>query len=360
MSDHDGRPGPKDARPAQAGEESVREPESESVAETEAVPGTESKTVPVPVPVAVAVRPSGPAATAEPPRAPTARARGLVLRDGRREVFSGDLELPSGAVTALLGPEGSGKTALLRVLLGIDARAGGELSIFGVDPAREPLRVRQLAGYVPERAALYATMTAVGLGRFYADVQPAWQMKRYIDHLARLGVPPRHRVADLSPSLAARLALALALGHAPRLLVVDVPHDLDALGRHELLVGVDEETTTQTVLLATSRPHEVARLAEHVIVIAGGRVRFAGPTASLLARCRRLEVTTAEPPALPAGVEVLHTRPATPRRAAELVVLGPTEDVDLTAPGVSAHPVTLEEAYLALVAGSPETPPSSS
>ena len=132
-------------------------------------------------------------------------------------------------------------------------------------------------------------MTALALGRFVADLYPTWQMKRFLEHLARLGVPPRTRVADLPRAQVARLALALALGHGPRLLVVDVPHDLDALGRHQLLVGLEEEPTCP-VLVATAHAHEVERLAQHVVVLAHGQVRFAGAPKELTARCRRLDV----------------------------------------------------------------------
>ncbi|MBX3466816.1 MAG: ATP-binding cassette domain-containing protein, partial [Planctomycetes bacterium] len=256
----------------------------------------------------------------------------------------------------LLGPAGAGKTALLRVLLGLDARARGEVTVLGLDPGRDPLGVRRAAGYVPERPALYASMTAFTLGRFVADLYPTWDARRYVDHLARLGVPPRVRAADLPPAEAARLALAVALGHGPRLLVVDVPHDLDALGRHQLLLGLEDEAAADpglTVLLATSRPLEAERLAGHVVVLAAGEVRHAGPLPALRARHRRLEVGRAEHPPLPDGARVRRWRPGTARRPGELLVEVDHDDAaaGLAAlPGVSAVlPATLDDVFLALV-----------
>lgn len=309
---------------------------------------TGAPTADAPAPRAGAPTPA--VAAARPP----VRVRGLTVRAGGRHVLHAvDLDLPPGEVTALLGPEGSGKTTLLRVLLGLEGRRQGEVDVLGHDPGRDAVTVRRLVGFVPEHPALYESMNALTLGRFVADLYPTWDARRYLDHLARLGVPPRRRVADLTRSQAARLALAAALGHAPRLLVVDVPHDLDALGRHELLAGVEDDAAAsgRTVLVATSRPHEVARLARHVVVLAGGQVRFAGAAHDLLARCRRVEVAAAaEPPPLPEGVRPLRWRPRTARRPGELVVLA-DDEARLAALGdvAPAHPVTLEEAYLALV-----------
>ncbi len=299
---------------------------------------------------------STPPVVAQPPAAPAVRVRGLSVRAWGRDVLRAvDLDVPAGQVTALLGPEGAGKTALVRVLLGLDPRRHGEVTVLARDPGRDPLGVRRAVGFVPERPALYDTMTAMTLGRFVAELYPSWQPRRYLDHLARLGVPPRLRVGDLTRSQAARLALAAALGHGPRLLVVDLPHDLDALGRHELLAGVEDDAaaTDRTVLVATSHPHEVERIAQHAVVIAAGQVRFAGPVAALRARCRRLDVTAAsEPPPLPSGVRALRWRPPTSRRPGELYVLADDPGLDLsTLPGITAaHALTLEEAYLALVA----------
>ncbi len=318
-----------------------------------------------------------PAASADAPAqapepAPVARVRALTVRLGGDDVLRGvDLDLPAGQVTALLGPNGAGKTTLLRALLGLEGRRAGEVGVLGLDPARDAVGIRRAVGFVPERPALYESMTAVTLGRFVADLYPTWQPRRFIDHLARLGEPPRLRVSELTRSQAARLALAAALGHAPRLLIVDVPHDLDAVGRQELLVGVEDDAAAsqRTVLVATSRPHEVERLAGRVVVLAGGEVRFAGSTEDLRARCRRLEVSAAEAPALPAGIRALRWRPPTSRRPGELFVLlaedrqldsrlEPSPEPLATIAGAAAHPVSLEEAYLALVAAAPRPSPA--
>jgi hypothetical protein len=113
------------------------------------------------------------------------------------------------------------------------------------------------------------------------------------------------------------------------------------------------------VLIATAQPHEVERFAQHAIVLAAGEVRFAGPVAALRARCRRLDVTAAEPPPLPAGVRALRWRPPTSRRPGELHVLAddPTADLSSIAGVTAAHALTLEEAYLALVAPAPAASP---
>lgn len=308
--------------------------------------------------------PELPAAPAPAPTpAPAVVARGLLVRGPAGPALSGiDLEVAAGSVTAILAPEGAGKTALLRVLAGIDPPGAGSVTVLGVDAARDPLGVRARIGWVPERPAFYPTMNPGSLGRLLADVHARFSGRRWVELLGRLGVPPRERVVDLPAAVVARLALAAALAHDPRLLLVDVPASLDAAGRADLLTGVEDEADGRTVLLATSRPHEVARLATHVVVLAGGAVRHAGAAPDLLARARRVEVRGVAPPPLPDGARALRWRGPTSRRPGELLALAASaaqaEGLAALPGATGAAPVDLEEVYLALVAGRPaEAPP---
>ncbi len=278
--------------------------------------------------------------------------RGLVVAGPTGPLLDGlDLTAAADAVTALVTPAGPTRAALLRVLLGVDPRGAGQVTLLGRDPASDPLGVRQRVGACAARPAFYESMNALSLGRFLGDVHTGWSPRRFVELLARLGVPARDRVADLAPAPLARLALAAALGFGPRLLLVDVPDDLDAAGRHDLLTAVEDESAGRAVLVLTSRPREVERLADQVVIVAGGRARFAGPVASLLARVRRLE--TAAPAALPDGARALSWRPPTSRRAGQLVVLAADP---AQAEGLGGTPVDLEGAYLAFLAEAAPAP----
>ncbi|RMG14780.1 MAG: ATP-binding cassette domain-containing protein [Planctomycetota bacterium] len=218
-----------------------------------------------------APRPEGPLVVAE-----ALRLRGSTARDAAL-TFS-----LAGGVSCLLAPPGAGKTALVRTLLGLERPRAGSVRVLGIDPQRRPLAVRARVGYVPERPAFFPGATPDALNRFYAGVYRRWRRVRFLELLARFGVPRRRRADDLPLGVRARLALAVALAHAPRLLLVDVPGDLEPLGRAELLEALRLERRGSACLFATDRPDEAVAFAERVLVLdAAGRARFWGKAEEL-------------------------------------------------------------------------------
>jgi ABC-2 type transport system ATP-binding protein len=197
-------------------------------------------------------------------------------------------------LTVLLGAQGAGKTRLMRLLLGIEAPREGTLTVAGCSLPRQAIAARAKVGYVSESPAFYPDMTGVQLSQFLGGVYRRWKPKRFYELLARLGVPARRRIEALSPSLRARLALGAALAIEPELLLVDVPSELDALGRHELLLGVREERGSLPTLVATSRPAEVQGLAERVLVLGKGSLLYDGPPVEFGAEGQSLEAAYLE------------------------------------------------------------------
>jgi ABC-2 type transport system ATP-binding protein len=215
---------------------------------------------------------SEPGPVSEPdPASPVVVVRGL---DGEG-IFNVDFSVGTGG-TALMGPQGAGKTRLLRTLLGIEVAKAGRITVGGRAVPKEALEVRARVGYVPEAPAFYPDMTGTLLSQFLGGIYTRWKTPLYYELMARLGVPAKRRIATLLPAVRARLALAAALAIEPELLLVDIPAELDALGRSDLLLGVQEERGDIPVLVATSRPAEVEALAERVVVFARGSILYQG------------------------------------------------------------------------------------
>lgn len=202
---------------------------------------------------------------------------------GSRPALKGfDLAVEKGSFHALLGPNGSGKSTALRILLGFIRPDRGSGSVLGYTTGTgfPPTDLKARVGYVPERFSLYEEMTGREMLSFAASVNPRWDPraeKKYVDLFnLHLDVRVRH----LSTGLRAQLALTLAMGARPELLILDEPtHGLDAYQRYRFLQALVEDCTDdgRTVLLSSHELHQIERMADHVTLLMDGKAVLSGP-----------------------------------------------------------------------------------
>ena len=153
-------------------------------------------------------------------------ARGLTKRfDSFTAVDHISFSISTGEVVGYLGPNGSGKTTTMRMLLGLLLPSEGEASVLGYDIVRQAERVRERVGYMSQKFALYHDLTVVENLAFYAGVYGMRGRKRLDEVLDLIGLRSleSERVSDLSTGWRQRLALATAIVHKPRLLFLDEP-----------------------------------------------------------------------------------------------------------------------------------------
>ena len=168
-------------------------------------------------------------------------ARGLHKRFEDVSAVAGiDLDVEPGEIFGLVGPDGAGKTTTLRLLVGVLDPDQGHASLEGLRVDREPDRVREQLGYMPQQYSLYADLTVAENLRFFADMHFVSRADRK-DRLARLYrfsrlEPYAHRRAgQLSGGMYKKLALSCNMIHNPRLLLLDEPTTgVDPLSRREL------------------------------------------------------------------------------------------------------------------------------
>jgi ABC-2 type transport system ATP-binding protein len=201
-----------------------------------------------------------------------------------REVSFG---VHSGDVFALLGPNRSGKTTLVKLLLSLCRATSGEARRFG-RPVRDRLTLAQI-GYMHENQHFPRYWTAAGLLEYYGALSlvPAAELRRRVPELLKsVGLADRSQepISRFSKGMVQRLGLAQALVNDPDLLVLDEPTEgLDLLGRQLLQRIVKERKARgKTVLLVSHVLTEVEKVCDRVVVLADGAVRFQGPLAGLL------------------------------------------------------------------------------
>ena len=206
-----------------------------------------------------------------------------------------DLRLPGQGVTAVFGPSGCGKTTLLRAAAGLTRPAPGRIVVAGDvwqhDAARiwRPTHQRPL-GVVFQEASLFEHLSVQGNLDFGLKRVPAAQRQVSLPHavdLLGIGHLLGRRPAQLSGGERQRVAIARALATSPRLLLMDEPlASLDAARKAELLPWFEllARELRIPILYVTHALDEVARLADHLLLLDGGRVRAHGPAAQLMAR----------------------------------------------------------------------------
>lgn len=196
-----------------------------------------------------------------------------------------------GQITGLLGPNGAGKTTTLRMLYTLLPPDQGEMSIDGVDPAKEPLAVKRAIGVVPDSRGLYDRLTARENIAYYGKLQglSSAEIKKRIDSFC--DVLDMHEFIDrrtngFSQGQRVKVAIARALIHDPQTVLLDEPtNGLDVMTTRALRGFLqDLKAQGRCVVLSTHIMQEVAALCDHIVIIAKGKVAAEGSAETLLAR----------------------------------------------------------------------------
>jgi ABC-2 type transport system ATP-binding protein len=218
--------------------------------------------------------------TADPAPALRLDAVRRAFRVGRRRVVAVDgvsAVAAAGAVTGLMGPDGAGKTTLMRLIAGLLRLDAGRIEVLGIDVARDPLRVQARIGYMPQRFGLYEDLTVQENLDLYADLQGvrrAERRTRYDQLLQMTNLAPftRRMAGRLSGGMKQKLGLACTLVRPPELLLLDEPTvGVDPVSRRELWDIIDHLTRSahMTVLFSTAYLDEAERC-DSVLLIHDG------------------------------------------------------------------------------------------
>lgn len=210
--------------------------------------------------------------------------RGLTKTFGRvTAVRDVSFTAPEGKVTGLLGPNGSGKTTTLRIVLGLVQATAGDALIGGVRYERLA-RPRRVVGAMLESTGFHPGRRARDHLRVLADADdiPARRVDEVLD-LAGLTAAARRPVRQFSLGMRQRLGLAAAMLGDPQVLVLDEPaNGLDPGGTAWLRTTLRDLTREgRTIVVASHVLGEIARTADHVVIISAGELRFAGPLSDI-------------------------------------------------------------------------------
>jgi len=236
--------------------------------------------------------------------------------DGVTVVERLNLHVAENEVFGLLGPNGAGKTTTILMLLGLTEPASGSARVFGFDSTREPLKVKRLAGYLPEKVGFYENLTARENLKFIArlnNITDAESHRLIEQVLQAVGIADMADVAvgKFSRGMKQRLGIADVVVKKPKIAFLDEPTaGLDPEGINQTLDLIASlPQTGTTVVLSSHRLYEVQRVCHSIGILSKGRLVVEGSLESLGREAftegrYRIEVETAE--ASPRLIEVIN------------------------------------------------------
>ncbi len=215
---------------------------------------------------------------------PALSIRGLTKRFGPKLAVDGiDLDVPAGSFYGLVGPNGAGKTTSLSMATGLLRPDAGQVWAHGVDVWKQPLEAKRLMGLLPDGVCLFDRLSGeqlVSYAGLLRGMDKDTVASRVKDLLAALDLvkDAGTLVVDYSAGMTKKIALAAALIHAPRLLVLDEPFEsvdpVSAANIRDILA--DYVNSGGTVIVSSHVMDLVQRMCDHVAVIAAGRVLASG------------------------------------------------------------------------------------
>ncbi len=256
------------------------------------------------------------------------------------------LAIPEGHVVALVGPNGAGKSTLLNLAVGLATPSEGELTVLGGYRAGSPPALDGIA-FVAQDTPLFKNLAAADMLHLTRNINRYFDQHYAEQRLSELGIPLQRKAGKLSGGQQAQLALTLALGRRPALLVLDEPMAmLDPLARHDFMATVMAAVADDgvSVVLSSHVLAELERVADYLVLVSNGAIQVAGEVDDLLATHCVLAGPAAQAERYAQHWNVVHAS----RGASEARLLVRRDQTSDPVPaGWEARSLTLEELTLA-------------
>jgi len=216
---------------------------------------------------------------------------GLHFSYGKKLVLKGvDLEVPKGSIFGFLGRNGTGKTTTIKTLLGLQKPKAGRCIVGGLDSVTKTLEIRRRIGFMAEDQQMYGWMKVSRIIKWVAGFYSDWDQKFADELIDVFKLPTDTKVKELSKGQNSSLALLLALGHRPDIVILDDPTlGLDPIARKDFLRHVIDllQSNNVTVFFSSHLLYEIEPVADHIAILDKGVIIKASKTEQLRESVRK-------------------------------------------------------------------------
>ena len=198
-----------------------------------------------------------------------------------------DAEILPGRITGIVGPDGAGKTTLVRLIAGLLKPTSGTIEVFGLDSVKGSPKIREILGYMPQRFGLYEDLSVMENLHLYAEMRGLGRSerdRRFAELLRFTGLAPfMQRLArKLSGGMKQKLGLACSLIKMPKLLLLDEPGvGVDPISRRELWKMVRELVSNDVAVVWNTAYLDEAEACDEVLLMSEGKLLFSGKPTKL-------------------------------------------------------------------------------
>ena len=221
-----------------------------------------------------------------------------------------NLEVQEGAVYALVGQNGAGKTTAIKILMNLIPASQGTAQVLGTDSRKIRGKSYAQIGYVSENQEIPEWMKVGALLDYLRDFYPTWDLALEQSLIKQFELPLDRKIKALSRGMKMKLALAGALAFHPRLIVLDEPFGgLDPLVRDQLIESLLERAAESTVFISSHDLAEIESFSSHVGFLESGKLLFSEEMSSLVNRFREVEIATESAAPLPSPLPASWLQP---------------------------------------------------
>ena len=234
-----------------------------------------------------------------------------------------DLVLPKGCIMGLIGKNGAGKTTLIKMLLGITKKETGSISVMGTDSSSLDM---EDIGVVMDEAGFPECLTPSQLDNIMKNIYKKWDSRVYADYIKRFDLPKNKAFGEFSKGMKMKLSIAVAMSHAPRLLVLDeATSGLDPVVRDEILDIFAEFTRDEehSILMSSHIVSDLEKICDYIAFIKEGQLMLCEEKDVILQKYAMVrgthdQITSIDPEAVkgirktPYGTEAIVDREAIP------------------------------------------------
>ena len=271
--------------------------------------------------------------------------------DGTQVLEDLSLHVPKGAVYGLVGPNGSGKTTIIRNIMGIYRPDAGHITLCG-EPIYENPAAKARIAFIPDDIFYFPQSSIRDMMRYYRGVYPTFSEERYNKLREVFTLDEKRPMRRLSRGMQKQAAFWMAMSLCPEVLILDEPVDgLDPVMRRQVwsvILGDTAEHET-TVLVSSHNLRELEDVCDHVGILNGGKLLLERSLSELQDNVSKIQLVLPEDTELPAGLSLLHESNA--GRLRTLIVRGRAEDTTNLLAAASpvfmdVLPLTLEEIFI--------------